>query len=65
MDKYEKKVIEELKKHFGFNCELQYIGKKRFGGSNITTYYFIDNVLGITWEYDLNPRQWAEIAYND
>ena len=62
MDRLEEKVIEELKKRFGFNCELKYTGKKRFGGSNITTYYFVDD-LGIIWEYDLTPRQWQEIAY--
>ena len=63
MDDLELKVIEELKKRFGFKCELKFAGKKRFGGSNITTYYFIDD-LGIVWEYDLSPRQWQEIAYN-
>ena len=54
-------LIEEIIKDFNFNCELHYIGKKRFGGSNITTYYFEDS-NGFKWEKDISDREWFSIA---
>ena len=55
-------VIEELIKEFDFNCELEFIGTKRYGASKVTTYYFKDNVLGITWERDVTDREYFDIA---
>ncbi len=55
-------LIEELIKDFNFNCELVYIGKKRYGGSKITTYYFKDNFKGIVWEKDVSDGMWWEIV---
>lgn len=54
-------LIEEIIKDFDFNCKLNYVGKKRFGGSNITTYYFEDE-NGIKWERDICDREWLSIA---
>ena len=54
-------LIEELIKEFDFNCKLEFVGSKRFGGSHITTYYFKDE-LGITWERDVSDREWTSIA---
>ena len=54
-------VIEQLIREFHFKCEMSYIGKKRFGGSKITTYYFKDD-LGVIWERDVGDRVWFEVA---
>lgn len=61
-DFLESLLIEELIKEFNFNCKLTYTGKKRFGGSKITTYYFVDD-MGITWQRDVSDRAWSSIAY--
>lgn len=60
----EQLLIEELINDFeyDFNCKMAYIGKKRFGGSNITTYYFKDSVIGLTWHRDVSDRFWFKIA---
>lgn len=60
-DFLEKLLIDELIKEFDFNCKLVFSHKKRFGGSNLTTYYFKDE-LGIVWERDVPDRQWFSIA---
>lgn len=54
-------VIEELIKEFDFNCALEFVGKKRYGGSNITTYTFRDDI-GILWDRDVADREWFNIA---
>ena len=54
-------LIEELIKEFNVNCKLIFIGKKRYGGSHLTTYYFKDD-LGITWERDVSDRQHFALA---
>lgn len=57
----EKLLIEEIIKEFNFNCKLTFVRKIRFGGSNLTTYYFIDE-LGIEWSRDIPDKVWFKIA---
>ena len=51
-------VLIEKRYPKGTEC----VGRKRFGGSNLTCYYFKHPLCEKIWEYDVPDRIWLEIA---
>ena len=57
-------IIKAIIKKFNFNCELMFVKKEWYGGSQMWVYRFIDP-QGIEWSYDLNSRMYWEMVCND